>query len=222
MLSPTFYDAGDVVVTAGSFTTTGKQFGTLHLAFAPPAGTVLTAVMNTGSSAISGRFGDLADGAVVNAEFGGVAYQFIAGYAGGDGNDLVLSLIGPGILDLTHQATTSSGSVVSTPMESGGTLVGGTFSSINGEGRSRLAHLKADGTLASDFNPILGSTVSSSFVAAIHRLPDGKTIIAGEFTTLDGEPVVRVARLMPDGSADPFFLVIPEGFVRTAAISGGW
>ena len=218
VLSPTFYDAGDVVVTAGSFTTTGKQFGTLHLAFAPPAGTVLTAVMNTGSSAISGRFGDLADGAVVNAEFGGVAYQFIAGYAGGDGNDLVLSLIGPGILDLTHQATTSSGSVVSTPMESGGTLVGGTFSSINGEGRSRLAHLKADGTLASDFNPILGSTVSSSFVAAIHRLPDGKTIIAGEFTTLDGEPVVRVARLMPDGSADPFFLVIPEGFVRTAAI----
>jgi hypothetical protein len=207
-----FHAADDVALTSTAFTTSGRQFGTLGLTFAPTPGTKLLAVRNTGAAAISGKFSDLADGAVVSATFGGTIYQFIAGYAGGDGNDLVLSLIGPGILDLTSQATVASSAVtVAVPLDGGETLIAGNFTTVNGVTRNRLAKLKADGALDADFNPNVDASVE-----ALHRFPNGNLLIAGNFTSIGGTTVGRVARLMADGSPDPMFLVAPDAVVRTA------
>ena len=83
------YNAGGEVPAAGSiFTADGAA--TLALNFAPPAGTNLMVVKNTGAGLISGTFGNLAQGQAVTLSYGGINYRFVANYRGGTGNDLVL------------------------------------------------------------------------------------------------------------------------------------
>ena len=60
------------------------------LNYAPPVGTTLTVVKNTGLNLIGGTFKNLAQGQDVTLSFGGTAYHFVANYFGGTGNDLVL------------------------------------------------------------------------------------------------------------------------------------
>ncbi|MEI7956639.1 MAG: hypothetical protein WCJ66_15855, partial [Verrucomicrobiota bacterium] len=85
----TFDSASSVPVTATSYTATGNTVN-LALNFAPSTGTNLTVVRNTGIAFISGVFGNLSQGQVVNLTYGGISYPFVADYFGGTGNDLVL------------------------------------------------------------------------------------------------------------------------------------
>ncbi len=55
----------------------------------PPSATVFTIIDNTSSSAISGTFANLTEGAIVTV--GSNNYQ--ASYSGGDGNDLTLTVV---------------------------------------------------------------------------------------------------------------------------------
>ncbi len=43
-------------------------------------------------------------------------------------------------------------------------------------------------------------------IRCVLALPDGKALIGGSFTTYDGIPVGRIARLLPDGSLDNSFM----------------
>ena len=54
-----------------------------------PLGQVFTAINNTATSAITGRFHNLADGAIVTVN----GSNFQASYTGGDGNDLTLTVV---------------------------------------------------------------------------------------------------------------------------------
>ena len=45
---------------------------------------------NQGTEAIRGRFTGLAHGSIITLQHGGISYEFVANYHGGDGNDLVL------------------------------------------------------------------------------------------------------------------------------------
>ena len=89
VVDATFTSAASVPVTTVGYMATGNTIN-LALAFAPPTGTNLTVVNNTGIAFIQGTFGNLAQGQVVNLEYGGVTYPFVADYFGGTGNDLVL------------------------------------------------------------------------------------------------------------------------------------
>ncbi|MBS0658888.1 MAG: choice-of-anchor D domain-containing protein [Verrucomicrobia bacterium] len=89
VLQATYVTGSEVPVTANGFTATGRQVA-LQLQYAPVPGTELTVVRNTSRSFIQGVFANLAHGQVVSLYFGGVTYQFVANYYGGDGNDLVL------------------------------------------------------------------------------------------------------------------------------------
>jgi alpha-tubulin suppressor-like RCC1 family protein len=60
------------------------------LNYAPATGTELMVVRNTGLGFITGTFNNLAQGQRVSLSFGGIAYDFVANYYGGSGNDLVL------------------------------------------------------------------------------------------------------------------------------------
>ncbi|MCX6864875.1 MAG: cadherin-like beta sandwich domain-containing protein [Verrucomicrobia bacterium] len=78
-----------VPVMEDDFVATGNAV-TFALNFAPPVGTNLTVVRNTGVKPIQGVFSNLAQGQPVNLTYAGVNYSFVANYFGGTGNDLVL------------------------------------------------------------------------------------------------------------------------------------
>jgi subtilisin-like proprotein convertase family protein len=62
-------------------------------------------------------------------------------------------------------------------------------------------------------------------VRAIIPLDDGGAIVAGDFTTLDGQPTGRIASLRPDGTRNPAFLSHPGADDRIRAIvrhGDGW
>ncbi|MDB6173040.1 MAG: rcc [Chthoniobacteraceae bacterium] len=88
-LTATFNSATDVPITAGSFSAAGAIFNA-SLDFAPPTGTTLMVVKNTGLGFINGTFTNLAQGQAVTLGYDGINYRFIANYYGGSGNDLVL------------------------------------------------------------------------------------------------------------------------------------
>ncbi|MDB6173335.1 MAG: repeat-containing protein [Chthoniobacteraceae bacterium] len=88
-IDATFSSAADVSLTAGSFSAPGGRLS-IALAFAPPNGTNLMVVKNTGREFIKGNFDTLAHGDVVTLAYKGINYRFIANYFGGNGNDFVL------------------------------------------------------------------------------------------------------------------------------------
>jgi hypothetical protein len=90
--------AGAVPLASQGFNATGLRL-TPTLSFAPVSGTQLTLINNTAAPAasypITGAFANLPQGGHIAATYGGTIYWFQASYAGGDGNDLVLTAITP-------------------------------------------------------------------------------------------------------------------------------
>ena len=80
-------------------------------------------------------------------------------------------------------------------------LLGGAFQNVNGTARSRLARLHADGSLESTttFNP---GTGANDWVVSAAVQADGKILLGGYFTTLDGAARNRIARLNANGSVE--------------------
>jgi uncharacterized delta-60 repeat protein len=83
-------------------------------------------------------------------------------------------------------------------------VVGGNFTQVNGVSRANIARLNADGSLDTSFG--LGSTGPDSRVFSIALQPDGRTLIGGYFTAVDGVSRNHIARLNTDGSLDTTFL----------------
>ena len=84
----------------------------------------------------------------------------------------------------------------------GKTLIAGGFSAISGIPYGRIARLLPDGSPDPTFNSSIGVDL---YIATMKVLPDGKILIAGNFSSYNGTPVVNIARLLPDGSLDPDF-----------------
>jgi uncharacterized delta-60 repeat protein len=81
-------------------------------------------------------------------------------------------------------------------------LVGGGFSTIAGASRNRIARLNADGTIDAAFDP----NISTGFtVYNLTVLPDGKILLAGDFTVIAGATRNRIARLNANGTLDTNF-----------------
>ena len=96
-------------------------------------------------------------------------------------------------------------------------VIGGYFGAVNGIPRVRIARLNADGSLDSGFNPVSGA---NSVVWAISAQVDGKIIIGGAFSTVNGVSRNYVARLNANGSVDSSFNPGsgPSTFVYTTSI----
>lgn len=93
--------------------------------------------------------------------------------------------------------------------------VGGTFSSYNGVARGGFARLNADGSLDTSFVfSALGGSVR--YVDAIALQADGKVLIAGAFSSVNGTSRFNVARLNADGSLDTSF--VPVGYSLNGSI----
>jgi hypothetical protein len=79
-------------------------------------------------------------------------------------------------------------------------LIGGSFTSINGTNRNGIARLNINGSLDSSFNP---GTGADGLVRSILLQPDGKVLIGGNFTAVNGEARPYVARLYGDAVVLP-------------------
>lgn len=83
-------------------------------------------------------------------------------------------------------------------------LVGGSFTNVNGNAIANLARLTADGAV--DVNFPLGSGPNGAVRSVgVHRL--GKIYIGGDFTTVNGSPKNRFARLLSQGTVDEQFSI---------------
>jgi|GEM_PF-6605317 len=101
----------------------------------------------------------------------------------------------------------STGALVNTSLSAGGTvralavqtdgkvLVGGSFQTLGGLARIRLARLRADMTVEPAYEPS-----SNGAVYAIATQDDGKTVIGGGFTGISGQARSHLARLLNDAA----------------------
>ncbi len=81
-------------------------------------------------------------------------------------------------------------------------IIGGSFTTFNGNNINYLARLNTDGSLDNSFNS--GSGPDSS-VSAIAIQNDGKILIGGDFASYNGIARNRIARLNTDGTLDSSF-----------------
>jgi uncharacterized delta-60 repeat protein len=99
----------------------------------------------------------------------------------------------------------------------GNILVGGLFTSYNGNPRKAIVRLTSSGQIQSIALPVSTYTVVLPYilntgtgfnnsVRAIALQPDGKILVDGEFTTYNGVTVNRIVRLNTDGTRDPGFV----------------
>ncbi|HEX8547179.1 MAG TPA: hypothetical protein VF691_09475, partial [Cytophagaceae bacterium] len=95
------------------------------------------------------------------------------------------------------------GKILTTAVQSDGKIwIGGQFTRYSGFTRKGIARLNSDGTLDETFDL---SEVQNSTVASIVIQNDGKILIGGYFSNLEGKPIKSIVRLNTDGSIDPSF-----------------
>ena len=97
----------------------------------------------------------------------------------------------------------------------GQVLLGGSFTTIGGSTRNRLARVNNDGS-RSGFNPDVGGGDTPT-VLALHEQPDGDILIGGLFTTVAGQPRSSIARVNSAGTLDPGFNPGTDGVVYAFA-----
>jgi uncharacterized delta-60 repeat protein len=121
--------------------------------------------------------------------------------------DGVLRLLANGGVDTTFKAhplkTLEAGSAMAVALESDGDiLIGGNFSVERGAARTGVLRLKANGALDTSFaKDLLGAELVSDIL--VQR--DGRIVLGGGFSSVNGTPVWGVARLLQNGSTDLSF-----------------
>jgi uncharacterized delta-60 repeat protein len=115
----------------------------------------------------------------------------------------IARLNGDGSLDPLKLHVGTNGDVRGIAVQPDGKiLIGGNFTQVDGADRNYVARLYADGSLDASFNPGDGPDGS---VEDLALQPDGKVLVGGYFTQVDGVVRNHVARLNTDGSLDTSF-----------------
>ncbi len=193
VVNANYTSAGVVPVSFPCYNATGNTVN-LSLGFAPPTGTNLTVVNNTGLGFITGRFSNLTQGQVMNLSYGGKSYSFVVNYYGGTGNDLVLQWAYQNLAAWGYNydgelgnGNTSQSTVPVTVTASSGALQDKSVVAVS-TGASHSLALCSDGTVASwglNTNGQLGNDGTSQ-----STVPVTVTTLSG---ALQGKTVVSVA-----------------------------
>jgi len=96
----------------------------------------------------------------------------------------------------------------------GGTLIGGTFTEVDGQPIHMLARLLPDGRLDETFAGSEQVVPGAAAVRQIAVLPNGSILIAGDFHEVGTQPRPGLARLHPNGALDAAFLPAMYGQAR--------
>ncbi|MCP4894673.1 MAG: S8 family serine peptidase [Actinomycetales bacterium] len=91
-------------------------------------------------------------------------------------------------------------------------VAAGSFTTVNGTSINRIARLNADGSLDTDFATNVGTGLNGAG-RSVTVQSDGKIIVAGAFTSVNGTAINHIARFNPDGSLDTDFVTnVGTGF----------
>ncbi len=93
-------------------------------------------------------------------------------------------------------------------------IIGGSFTSMNGFPHVSVARLNTNGTLD---NAFVADLASSGTVYAVALQPDGKLIVGGSLTTINGTFRGWLGRLNADGTLDAAFNPLLDNAVRAVA-----
>jgi len=109
-----------------------------------------------------------------------------------------------GTIDTTFSPTTGANNIIKTTsnLSSNKLFIGGDFTSYNGVSCNRAARINNDGSIDNTFN--IGTGANSSIYASGGQSTN-KVIIAGDFTSFNGNTANGFARLNSDGSFDTGF-----------------
>jgi len=127
---------------------------------------------------------------------------------GGQTRSYFARLNSNGSLDTSFQdpqafAATSGAVRPSIVLPNGKILIAGSFDTVGGAARKQLARLNSDGSLDTTFRNMQVGVDGSSAPSMIKRQPDGKILIGGNFTTIDGQTRNRLARITTDDDIVP-------------------
>ncbi|HXT12270.1 MAG TPA: Calx-beta domain-containing protein [Candidatus Angelobacter sp.] len=105
------------------------------------------------------------------------------------------------------------------------TIIGGNFATYNSASRHGIARIDTSGELDTTFDPGDGINITGGdFVSALAVQPDGKVLVAGSFTSFNGQFCGNIIRLNPDGSVDSSFREATgtgaNGIVRSIFLRG--
>ncbi len=89
------------------------------------------------------------------------------------------------------------------PLSNGSCIAFGSFTHFNGKLVNRIAKLNSDGELDTTFNP--NQLGPDNTVKEVLVLPNGKLLVAGNFTNYNGSSSRRIVRLHPNGTVDSSF-----------------
>ena len=122
----------------------------------------------------------------------------------GAGLNYLARLTANGAVDAAFGAGSDPNGIVSALLSQpdGKIIAGGSFTSINGINRFRIARLNSDGSLDTNFELPLGLDLPTS---ALALQSDGKVLIGGSFTRASASDRNRIARLHANGTLDTSF-----------------
>lgn len=125
-------------------------------------------------------------------------------FVGGVARKNIARLESTGVLDPTFDPGTGpNAEVFCIALQSNGkVLIGGNFTSVNGQACGRIARLSDTGVVEgiADFNP--GSGANGDVRSIAVQPSDGNIVVGGGFTTLNALPRSRIARLEPNGNVE--------------------
>lgn len=129
-------------------------------------------------------------------------------FSGTNHNNLV-RLNANGTIDNSFNQAEPNGVVnCITVLNNGKILIAGAFTSVNGATKKGIALLSTDGALDESFDPGSGIDDDLLLSASVNSMVlqnDGKVLIGGAFTSYNGMPRNRIARLNVNGSLDTTF-----------------
>jgi len=125
-----------------------------------------------------------------------------------------------------HPGTDSQGQINALIVQSDDmSIIGGDFSSYNGTQRHGIARITTTGEIDTTFDPGDGiNLVGGDFVSALGVQADGKIVVAGSFTSFNGQSCGNIIRLNTNGTIDTSFRLTAgsgaNGTIRSIALRG--
>ncbi|HRH70462.1 MAG TPA: delta-60 repeat domain-containing protein [Flavobacteriales bacterium] len=123
-----------------------------------------------------------------------------------------------GTLDGTFNIGTGFGAAINglAQQPDGKLLITGSFTQFNGTSRPAIARLELTGALDSGFAPTFAGGNSGQTLAL---RPDGKVWLAGNFTSVNGQPRQKFVLLTASGATDPSFVPAALTYVRVNSLA---
>ncbi|MBP6389830.1 MAG: T9SS type A sorting domain-containing protein [Flavobacteriales bacterium] len=88
----------------------------------------------------------------------------------------------------------------------GKAVIVGAFETVHGATHHGISRLNTDGTVDPAFDPGDGLGQMFTSLKCVRLRPDGRILIAGQFTQFDGAPVGNITQLNSNGSVDASFV----------------